>query len=182
MSSSYGHLICVWAWDAVSGGCVQVRVIHILPWWLWIWGGLILGTRWTPRCSPIFQVDGGPAWTGGGLTGSCPFCLKMVPVPSINSCMPSLSREELCSLPALTSWELMQVLLLWWWWSEKLEKQSHFFCVEMARNVANGCPTRRVPTKGRPSRRGAGEEECWLDELDCLRSPEWVIPPTQVQQ
>ena len=31
VGSLYGHLMCVWAWDAVSRGCVHVCVIHILP-------------------------------------------------------------------------------------------------------------------------------------------------------
>ena len=91
----------------------------------------------------------------GGLTGSFPCCLKMVPVPSINSWVPSPPNAELCSFWASTSWELTQVLLLWWLLSELLEEQPCFFCVEMARNMANRHPTRGVPTKGRSSRRGA---------------------------
>ena len=52
----------------------------------------------------------------------------------------------------------------------------------MARNSANGYPTGGIPTKGRSGKRGAREEGCQLDELDCLRSLEQVIPPDQVQQ
>ena len=52
----------------------------------------------------------------------------------------------------------------------------------MARNLTNGHPTGGVPTKERSGRRGAGEEECHLDELGCSRSPEQMIPPALVQQ
>ena len=66
VSSSYKHLICVCAQDAVSRGCVHVRVIHILPWWLWVQGSLIPNNLWITSCSPIFQIEVGPSWTGGG--------------------------------------------------------------------------------------------------------------------
>ena len=39
-----------------------------------------------------------------------------------------------------------------------------------------GTPTGGVATKGSCSKRGLRGEECQLDELDCLRSPEQVIP------
>ena len=95
-----------------------------------------------------------------GLTGSCPCCSKMVPVPNINSCIPSPPSAELYSLPVLTSWGSTQVLFLWWWSSEPLEEQPHFLCVEMARNSANGYPTRGVPKRGDLAGEVAGEEEC----------------------
>ena len=63
-----------------------------------------------------------------------------------------------------------------------VEEQPHFFCVEMARNSANGHPTKGLPPKGRSDKRVLGEEEWQLDELDCPGSPEWVIPPALVQQ
>ena len=81
----------------------------------------------------------------GGLTGSCPCCLKLVPVPNINSCMLSLPWTELCSLLALTSWESTWVLLLSWLLSQLLEEQPCFFCVEMTRNSANRHPLGESP-------------------------------------
>ena len=42
-----------------------------LPWWLWVWGGLIPNILWASHCHPDFRNDGGPSWTGGRLTGSC---------------------------------------------------------------------------------------------------------------
>ena len=30
LGSLYGHFVCVWANKAVSGGCVHIRVAHIL--------------------------------------------------------------------------------------------------------------------------------------------------------
>ena len=83
-AGSYGHLICVWTWDTVPRGCVQVRVIHILPWWLWVWWGLVPSGLWASCYSPIFQINGGPSWTRGGLVGSCPHCSKLGPASSTN--------------------------------------------------------------------------------------------------
>ena len=56
----------VWAWEAVSIHCVHFRVTHFLPWWFLVWEGLIPSTLWAPCCSPIFWINGGPSWAGGG--------------------------------------------------------------------------------------------------------------------
>ena len=140
VGSLYGHHFCVWAWDGISRGCVHVRVIHILPWWLWVQGGMIPSTLQAPCHSPILHIKGGAGWTGGGLTGSCPHCLELVPVAGINLGVSLLPCTELCKLLVLTSWELTQILLLHWWASKLLWEWSCFFCVEMAMNSANGCP------------------------------------------
>ena len=53
----------------------------------------------------------------------------------------------------------------------------------MARNSANGHPTRGVPTKGISSMKDVVEVvEFWVDELDCLRGLELVSPQIQMQQ
>ena len=66
VGTSYGYLLCVWAWDTVSQGYVHVGVIHILPWWLWVRGGLIPSTLWASCCSPVFWINGSPSGTRGG--------------------------------------------------------------------------------------------------------------------
>ena len=147
--SLYGHLICVWAWDAVSRGCVHVRVIHILPWQLWVQGGLTPVLFELPATVPSSRSMVALIGLEGWLTGSCPCNVQswsQYPVSTLG--VSSSPCAELCSLLVLTSWELTWVLLLWWWSSKLLGEQSHFFCVEMARNSANGCPTGGVPTKG----------------------------------
>ena len=110
----------------------------------------------------IIRVSNGPAWTGRGLSGSCFHCSELGLASSIGSGMLSLPCVELWSLPASTSWDSTQVLLPKWGSSEPLEEQPCFFCVEMARNSANGCPTRGVPIKGRSCKRsmmGGGVSE-----------------------
>ena len=96
---------------------------HQIQWWLWL------------------------DWKGAGR-----FLLLLLfkagPASGTNLGMSSSPCAELCSLLALTSWELTQVLLSWWLLSELLEEWSHLFCVGTARNSANGHPTGGVPTKG----------------------------------
>ena len=112
----------------------------------------------------------------GGLAGSCPHCSKLGPASSTNSGMSLSPQAELCSLLTSTTWELMQVLLLQWSSSELLEELSCFFRVELTMNPGNGNPSKGVFTKGYPATEVIEEAEFQLDELDCLRGPEPVIP------
>ena len=168
--SLYWHFICVWVCNTVSGGCFHVRVIHILPWWVRIWWGLIPSTPQAICSCPIIRVSNGPGWTGRGrLGGSCSHCSELGPASGISSDMLSLPCVELWLLLTLTSWELTQVLLPQWRSNELLERQPCFFCEEMARNSANGCPTREVPIKGRSGKRGmigGGVSERWAGLLE----------------
>ena len=66
LSSLYGHLLCVWVGEAVSRGCVQVRVSHVSPWQAWVWRCLISSTLW-PACGcPIVRIGEGPGGTRRG--------------------------------------------------------------------------------------------------------------------
>ena len=157
LGSSYIHFICVWATDAVPRNCVHIGVNHILPRWVsqirtdhWYSSNFLLQYCHQDHQWPWVRLEGG--WVG---SCSC-CCLKLVPVPSTKLGMSSLPCTELCSLLALTSWESTLVLLLWCSLSELLEEWSCFFCVEMARNSANGHPTRGVPTMGISSKGGTG--------------------------
>ena len=148
LCGAYGHLLCVGA------GCVQVRVSYIPPWQALVQRCLISSTLWASFSCPIIRICKGPEGTGSGLEDSCLCWSKLGPVFSINSGVQSLPCLELCSLLALTSWELTHVLLPWQLLNEPLGEWSHFFCKRLARDSRTGCPTKGVPSKGRSSKRG----------------------------
>ena len=106
-----GWFICIWAWDAISGGHVHVRVIHILLWQLYVWGDPILGTLWASCCYSIFQINGSPSWTGGGTGSFLPSLFKAASSLQHQFGMFLSPQAELCSLLTSTSGELMWVLL-----------------------------------------------------------------------
>ena len=85
LSSLYRHLLCVWAGEAASGGCVQVVVTHIPPWWAWVWRCLISGTLWMSCSCCIIRISEGDGGTGRGLEDSCLRCSELGPVSGINS-------------------------------------------------------------------------------------------------
>ena len=96
MSSLYGHFICVWTCDAVSRGCVQIRVSHIFPWWVRVQWGINLSAPWASCSYPVIGISDGPGWTGRGLAGSCPLCSVLGPASGTNLGVISLPPGELC--------------------------------------------------------------------------------------
>ena len=145
--SLYGHFICVWACSTASGGCVPMS--H--PYSPLVSQSLM---RLNPKCSvsflQLFHHQGQPwLWLDWNWGWQVPaLCSELGPASGTSSGMLLSPCVELWSLLALTPWESTQVLLLQWRLSELLEEQPCFFCVEMARNSANGHPTGVVPIKG----------------------------------
>ena len=170
LGGSYGHFICVQASDAVPRSCVHIRFDHILPGQVRVRWGLTTSNPWPACHSTIIMIGSGPGWTGRGLVGSCSCCcFKLVPVPSTNVGMSSLPCAVLCSFLPVTSWESTCVLLSRWLSSEPLEEQSHFLCVETARNSANWCPTGGVSTKeisNKGGTRSGGVPSAWFRLLE----------------
>ena len=156
LGGSYSHFICVWASDPVLRSYVHIRASHVLPGQVWVRWGLITNTPQISCHSAIIRISGGPGWTGRVAGRFQPLLfVKAGPSSGTNSGV-LIICAELCSVLASTSWESAQFLLSWWWLSEPLGEWSHFFCVEMARNSANGCLSRGVPTKEISSKGGTG--------------------------
>ena len=159
-------LICVWTWDGVPEGCVQVIVIHILPWWLWIWWGLVPSAFQVSCCSPIFWINSGPSWTGGGTGRFLSSFFKAGFIPQYQFEHVLWPQAELCSFLTSTSGELTWVLLSQWLLSEPLEKHSCWQWTQQMDALLGECLQR-----GYPAREVLEKEEFQFDYLDCLRDP-----------
>ena len=182
VSHLYGHFPHVWACNSVSRGCVHVRVFHMFCWWLResneAWSPVLCElSAAVPSSRSATTIDG----LEGGLAVSCSHCSELGPALYISPGMFPSPWVELWSLPFLTSWESMWVLLLGWWSSELLGEWSCFFCVEVAKNLANGHLTRGVPIKENQEREVWWKEEFQKDELDCQKTLEQVTPLVQAQ-
>ena len=117
------------------------------------------------RCF-IIKVSSGPGWTERGLSGSCCHVQSWVqPLVLVLGCLITLCGAVITpssDFLGVNTGPLAAMRVEW-----TAGRAVPLFCVEMARNSANGCPTRGVPIKVRLGKRGWWEEEFQKDELDC---------------
>ena len=124
MSILYRCFVCVWTHDAVSRGCVQIRVSHIFPQRLRVCWGMIPSTLWASCSYSIIRISNDPGWTGWGASQFPVSVLS--PASSTNLGVILSPCNKLGPLSSSASWAQMWVLLPWWLPKELLEEQSYF--------------------------------------------------------
>ena len=75
LSSLVRYLIGIWAGEAVSRGCVQVRICHVSPRQTWVWGCLVSGTLWAACDHLIIRLS----WASNETQGRAGGLLSLSP-------------------------------------------------------------------------------------------------------
>ena len=182
LGGAYGHFVCVRTCDVVSRSCVHIRVDRVLPGKVWFRWDLITSTPQTSYHSTIIRISGDSRLDWKGLVGSCSCCcLKLGPASGTNFGMSSSPCAEICSLLALTSWELTWDFFSWWSLTRLLEKQSHTLCAGMVNNWQMGIPLGKCLQRGCLVMEVLEVVEFQVDEQDCLRGLDPVSSQAWIQ-
>ena len=178
VGSLYRHFICVWAWDAVSRGCVLSESSTFSlddSESEEAWSPVLFKFPATVQSSRSMVTLVG---LEGELAGCYSHCSKLGPAFSTNLGMFLLPQAELCSPQPLGSWYWSSCHVDCWVNHWKSGPTSLGWGWHWTQEM--GTPLGECLQRGCLARVVLEEEEFQLDMLDCWRDLELAIPLAQV--